>query len=64
MLGRVEWESRDVIGVDGVSDKAASGVGVKGDHEEKREVVGIPERLEALAADLVMRGRVHDEHDE
>jgi len=64
MIGRVEGERRDVIRVDGVSDKAASGMGVKGNHEEKREVVGVPERLEALAADLVVRGRVHDEHDE
>lgn len=64
VLGRVEGKSWDVIGVDGVSYETAGGVGVKGDHEEKCEVVGIPERFEALAADLVMGGCVHDEHDE
>ena len=64
MVGRVKGESCDVIGVDGVSDKTASRVGIKGDHEEECEVMGVPERLEALAADLMMGGRVHDNHDE
>ena len=63
MLGRVEGESWDVIGVHGVSDETASCVGVKSDHEEKCEVVGVPEGLEALTANLVVGGRVHDEHD-
>ena len=64
MLGRVEGETRDVVGVDGVSDEATGSVCVKGNHEEKREVMGVPERLKALATDLVMGGSVHDEHDE
>ena len=64
MFGRVEGESRNVIGVDAVPDKTASRVGIEGDHEEKREVMGVPERLEALAADLMMSGCVHDYHDE
>ena len=64
MIGRVEGKSWDVVRVDSVSDETAGGVGVKGDHEEKRKVVGVPECLEALAADLVMGSCVHDEHDE
>ena len=63
MLGRVEGESRDVVGVHGVSDETASSVSVKSDHEEKCEVVGVPEGLKALTANLVVGGRVHDEHD-
>lgn len=64
MLSRVEGESRDIIWVDGVSDKTASSMRVKRNHEEKCEVVGVPKCLEALAADLVVSGRVHYEHDE
>ena len=63
MFGRVEGESRNVVGIDGVSDKTASSVGVESDHEEKCEVVGVPKCLEALAADLVVSGCVHDDHD-
>ena len=37
---------------------------VEADHEEEREVVGVPESLEALVPDLVMGGRVHEDHDE
>lgn len=64
MFRRVKGESRNIVGVGGISDKTASGVRVKGNHEEKRKVVGVPKCLEALAADLVVSGRVHDEHDE
>jgi hypothetical protein len=64
MLRRVEGESRNIIGIDGVSNKTASSVGVESDHEEKCEMVGVPKCLEALAADLVVRGGVHDDHDE
>jgi len=64
VLGRIEGESSNVIGVGGVSDKTASRMGIEGDHEEKREVMGVPEGLEALAADLMMSGCVHDDHDE
>ena len=63
MLGRVEGESWDIIGVNGVSNETSSGVGVKSDHKEECEVVGVPKCLEALAADIVVGGRVHDEHD-
>ena len=64
VVSRVEGESRDVIGIDCVSDETASGVGVESDHEEECEVVGVPESLKTLVADLVVGGRVHDEHDE
>ena len=37
---------------------------VEADHEEEREVVGVPESLKALLADLVMGGAVHDDHEE
>lgn len=63
MVGRIERESWDVIGIDGVSDETAGSVGVKSDHEEECEVVGIPEGFKALATDLVVGGCVHDEHD-
>ena len=63
MFGRVERECRDIIWVDGVSDETPSGVGVESDHEEKCEVVGVPKGFEALAADLVVSGRVHYDHD-
>ena len=64
MVGRVEGKHGDVIGIHAVSDKAACGVGVKGDHEEKCQVMGVPECLEALATDLVVSGCVHYDHDE
>lgn len=62
MFGRVEGESRDIIWVDGVPDKAASRMRVESDHEEKGEMVGVPKRFKALAADLVMSGCVHYDH--
>ena len=64
VFGGVERKSWDVIGVDGVSDETAGGVGVKSEHEEECEMVGVPEGLKALMTDLVVGGRVHDEHDE
>lgn len=39
-------------------------MGVQADHEEKREMMCVPERLEALLAHFVVRGCVHDDHDE
>lgn len=37
---------------------------VEADHEEKGQVVGVPEGLEALSADLVVRSAVHEDHNE
>ena len=39
-------------------------MGVETDHEEECEVVGIPEGLEALVADLVVCRGIHEDHDE
>ena len=63
MFRRVEGESRNEIGVYGVSDETASSMRVKCDHEEKCEVVGVPKCLKALSTDLVVSGRVHYDHD-
>ena len=63
VVRRVEGKPWDIIWFDGITNKTASGVAVKSEHEEKCEVMGVPERLEALVADLVVRSCVHDEHD-
>lgn len=64
MLRGVEGEHSDVVGIGGVADEAPGGVTVEPDHEEEREVVGIPESLKALVTNLVMGSGVHQEHDE
>jgi hypothetical protein len=63
VLRRVEREVRDEVGVDRVTDEAAGRVRVEADHEEEREVVRVPEHLERLRADLVVRRGVHEDHD-
>ena len=37
---------------------------VKPDHEEKCEVMGVPERFEALVTNFVVGCRIHQDHDE
>jgi hypothetical protein len=37
---------------------------VETNHEEECKVMGVPEHFKALMADLVMRSRVHQKHDE
>ena len=37
---------------------------VQADHEKERKVMGVPERFETLMANLVMCGRVHEQHDQ
>ena len=64
MLGRVEGKPWDIIWFDRIANKTAGGVAVKSEHEEKCEVMGIPERLEALVADFVVRSCIHEEHDQ
>jgi hypothetical protein len=61
VLGRVERESADVVGLGRVAHKAAGGVGEETEHEEKRQVMGVPERLETLLADFVVSGTVHQD---
>lgn len=62
MFGRVEWEAANIIRIDRITDEAPSGVGVESDHEEEGQVVSIPECLEALLADLMVRRGIHYEH--
>ena len=62
MLCRIERESWDVVGVNGIADEAASGMSVQANHEEERQMMGIPERFEALVTNLVVCGRVHEQH--
>lgn len=64
VLGGVEGERRDVVGVSGVTDEASSGVGVQTEHEEEGQMMRIPKCLEALVANLGARGGVHEQHDE
>lgn len=64
MLGVIEGKSALEVRVGRVSNETARGVGVKGDHEEKREVVRVPEGLEALGSDFLMSSGVHNDHDE
>lgn len=64
MLGRVEGEGGDIVWIDGVADEATSGMRIETDHEEECQVVGVPERLKALVAHLVVCCGVHQEHDE
>lgn len=52
------------VGVRGVADETACGVGVHAEEEGDEEVVGIPEGFVGLLADLVVGGGVHEEHAE
>ena len=62
VLGGVKGEHGDVVGVGGVTNEASSGMGIKTDHEEESKVMGIPERLETLVANLVVGSGIHEEH--
>ena len=64
VIRRIEGERLDIVGVGGVTDEASSGMGVQADHEEESEVMRVPEGLEALGADLVVGGGVHEHHNE
>lgn len=64
VLGGVEREGGNIIGVGRIAHEASGGVSVQADHEEKRKVMGVPEGLEALCANLVMGSGIHQEHDE
>ena len=37
---------------------------IESDHEEECQMVCVPESLEALLANRMVRGAVHDDHDE
>src|SRR5437660_1697174 len=47
-----------------ISHEAAGGMSVEGEEEDESQVVGVPESLEALVANLVVRGGVHQQHAE
>lgn len=64
VLGRIEWERGDVVGINGVADEASSSVRVQAEHEEEGEMVRIPECFEALGANFLAGGAVHEQHDE
>jgi hypothetical protein len=59
----VEREGWLEVRFDTIADEAASGMCVDTDHEEEREVMCIPESLEALVANLMVGGGVHEDHD-
>ena len=64
MIGVIVREGVRVRWIGGVANKATSGVGIQADEKEERQVMSVPERLEALVTNLVVRGGVHEEHDE
>lgn len=64
MLRRVERKIGHKVWLNAITHKASRGMGIKANHEEERQVMGVPERLEALLTDLVVRGGVHEYHDE
>jgi len=64
MFCGVEREGLDVVGVGAVTHEAASRMRVKSNHEEEREVMCIPECLEALIANFPVCRRIHQHDDE
>ena len=64
MVSIVERESGLIRGLGGVSNEAASRVGVDANHKEEGQVVGVPEYLKGLFADVGMSGGIHENHDE
>ena len=52
---RRDWER-------GAAHEASDGVRVQAEEEGDEEVVRVPERLERLLSDAVVRGRVHEHH--
>lgn len=64
VLGGIEWEACNVVRVNSVAHETTGRMRVESDHEEEREMMGVPKRLEALLADLLMSRRVHEDKDE
>jgi len=60
----VKGELGGEVGENGVTDEASHGVRVDADHEEEREVVGVPKGLEALLTNFLSTSRVHEDHDQ
>ena len=59
MFGGIEREGWDVVWVRSVTDKASSGMGVETEHEEKCQMMGVPENLKTLLTDCMMCCGVH-----
>lgn len=59
-----EVSGKGRYGVDRVTNEAADSVGVKSEEEGDEEMVRVPEGLERLLADAVVRGGVHQQHAE
>lgn len=56
VLRGIEGESRDIIRIHRIADKAAGSVRVKSDHKEECKVMRVPESFETLGAYLVVSG--------
>ena len=63
VTGVVERERRLEVGEGAVADEASGRMRVETEHEEKREMMRVPEGLEALLADFLVSGRIHEDHD-
>jgi hypothetical protein len=59
-VGTSKWRN----GVRSVAHEATHGVRVQAQHERNEQVVGVPEGLERLLPNAVVRGRVHEKHAE
>lgn len=64
VFGGVEREGSNIVRAGAVANEATGGVRIQAQHEEERQVVGVPECFEALVADRVVCGGVHQHHDE
>jgi len=63
VTGVIEGELGLEVGESGITNEASHGVSVEANHEEERKVMGVPEGLEALLANFVCRGGIHEDHD-
>lgn len=63
VVGCVKGECFAPKWVSGIPDEAPGGMRIQSNHEEKRQVVGVPKRFKALLADLLMSSCIHEYHD-
>ena len=54
MSSGVERERLGPVWVSRVADETTCGVGVEAEHEEEREMMGVPECFEALGANFMV----------
>ena len=64
VVHRVEREIGNKVGIGRVTDETTGSMSVKAEHKKERKVMSVPECFEALGADFVMRGGVHEDQDE